>query len=300
MKVFTLVVLFNMLVGVFSSFCPAQSLGELARQEKEKRNKGAKASRVYSNEDISSGTSSASPAPFNSSSASSLGPSAPSSALSAAQGPDSAKPKEDPERLWSKKFMDAKKKLQEAQNKTQVLQSRFNDLNLQLLRQGDIYDREHLLGPMLAQVQQQMAQNKADIQTAEQELENLREELRKSGNPVSWENSQKALEPLPEEQKPEKAVPRDEKYCRDQLAAIDEKFLQMIKPLEVERFQLINRRDPAEGESLTTPANLGLGAPPRIFEIDSQIKELNQKREEEKRIFVEQSVREGALPGWFR
>jgi hypothetical protein len=298
MKRMTYLFLLGLLSGVFLDFSHAQTLGELAQQEKEKRTKGPKASKVYTNEDI--GSSSSAPPASNSSSLPDQKVPAPATTGSAVPGAASAPPKEDPERIWSKKFIDAKKKLQEAQNKAQALQNSINDLNLRLLRQGDIYDREHLLGPMIAQTQQQIAQNKADIQSAEQELENLREELRKSGNPVSWENSQKALESLPEEKKPEKALTRDQKYYQDQLAAIDEKYLQMIKPLEVERFQLIHRRDPVEGESLATPINLGLGAPPRISEIDGQLKELNQKREEEKRIFVEQAVREGALPGWFR
>jgi hypothetical protein len=43
-----------------------------------------------------------------------------------------------------------------------------------------------------------------------------------------------------------------------------------------------------------------MGAPPRVVDIDIQIKELNQKRGQEKQEVVNQAIREGALPGWFR
>jgi hypothetical protein len=37
-----------------------------------------------------------------------------------------------------------------------------------------------------------------------------------------------------------------------------------------------------------------------VIDIDIQIKELNQEREKEKEKFIDQAIREGALPGWFR
>jgi hypothetical protein len=43
-----------------------------------------------------------------------------------------------------------------------------------------------------------------------------------------------------------------------------------------------------------------LGAPPLVNELDAKIKDLNQKREQEKKDLVDQAIHEGALPGWFR
>ena len=40
--------------------------------------------------------------------------------------------------------------------------------------------------------------------------------------------------------------------------------------------------------------------PLRVIDIDVQIKDLTQKRDQEKAALVEQAIREGALPGWFR
>ena len=63
---------------------------------------------------------------------------------------------------------------------------------------------------------------------------------------------------------------------------------------------MIHRVPPKEGQSVAQTGFLGLGAPPLVNELDGKIKELNQKREQEKKELVDQAMREGALPGWFR
>jgi predicted nucleic acid-binding Zn-ribbon protein len=222
------------------------------------------------------------------------------SSSSAASVARTEKKPEDPEYVWSKRFTNAKTKLQEAKNKGEALQNKLKDLNLKLITQSDVYDREHLFGPMIAQTRQDIEKNQADIKAAEETLENLREDLRKSGKPISWQDSQKSLQAQPDAQPAEAAVKRDEKYWKDKLSEIEKKYAGLIKPLEIERFQLIYRRSPGENESLAPVQNLGMGTPPRVNEIDSQIKELNQKHEQEKNNFIEEAIRQGALPGWFR
>ncbi|MGH9427040.1 MAG: hypothetical protein ACRD2L_12150, partial [Terriglobia bacterium] len=155
-------------------------------------------------------------------------------------------------------------------------------------------------GPLIAQAKQQLEENQAEAITTQQALEDVREELRKSGNPVSWENSEAALKPDPKETKPEEPKIKNQKYWQEKLGTIDKRYDAMITPLETERFQLVNRRSLKEGEAPTAPGQLGMGAPPRVLDIEIQIKELNQKREQEKQEVVNQATREGALPGWFR
>ena len=67
--------------------------------------------------------------------------------------------------------------------------------------QSDVFDREHLYPELVTQTEEQIKKNKADLSEAEQKLEDLRDELRKSGHPRSWEDSQAALKPLPETEK---------------------------------------------------------------------------------------------------
>jgi hypothetical protein len=131
-------------------------------------------------------------------------------------------------------------------------------------------------------------------------LDDLRDELRKSGQPASWADSQLALQPQSRAAKTEPVKAKDQKYWQEQLALIDKRYQALTAPLEEERFQLINRRPSAEGESTSPTGQLGIGLPSRVIDIDVQIKELNKKRDQEKAALVDQAVREGALPGWFR
>ena len=268
-----------------------QSLADLAKKEREKQQ--GKPRKVYTNDDLNRYEDLRSSVP----------------ATPAAQPSDNAGkssklmlagPDDSSERGWSKRFIEAKARVRDSKANAEALQTKLNDLNMKLLRQSDVLDRENVYGPLIAQAKQQIEENKAEIVAAQQGLEGLREELRKTGNPVSWENSEAALKPDPKETKPEEPKIKDQKYWQEKLSVIDKRYNAMISPLETERFQLINRRSLKEGETPTAPGALGMGAPPRVLDIDVQIKELNQKREQEKREVVNQATREGAMPGWFR
>jgi hypothetical protein len=278
---------------ILLSSVSAQSLADLARQEREKRSQNKAPRRVYTNEDFrkyeySLPESTPSPAPE----------AAPSESSGAA--PLSLATGDSEERKWSKRFIEARARVQEGKAQGEALQAKLNDLNLKLLRQSDVYDRENVYAPLIAQTREQIEKNKADVADAEQALENLREELRKSGKPAGWENSQAALNPDPAERQPEEPKIKDQQYWQERVATIDKRYNALIAPLEAERFQLINRRDPKEGEPTASTESLGLGVPPRVIDIDVQINELNQEREKEKEKFIDQAIREGALPGWFR
>ena len=278
--------------------CQAQSLADLARKEREKREGQRSPSKVFTNEDLNYGSSRSSATPAREVNE----PEDTKPSPSKAEVPDS---NEGDERAWSKRFIECKAKLQEAKNQGQILQVKLNELNLNLLQanpqgRSEVYDREHLYLPLIAQTKQQIEKNKSDIAAAEQALEDLREELRKSGKPVSWENSQLALQADDKARKPDAPKIKDQRYWQEQLSIIDKRYAAQIDPLLEERFQLVNRRPVKEGESTTTIGTLGLGVPPRVIDIDVQIKELNQKRDQEKAALVEQAIREGALPGWFR
>ena len=268
-----------------------QSLADLAKKEREKQQ--GKPRKVYTNDDLNKYEDLRSSVPATPAAQPSDNAGKSSKAMLA--GPDDSS-----ERAWSKRFIEAKARVRDSKTNAEALQTKLNDLNMKLLRQSDVFDRENVYGPLIAQAKQQIEENKAEIAAAQQGLENLREELRKTGNPVSWENSEAALKPDPKETKPEEPKIKDQKYWQEKLSVIDKRYNAMISPLETERFQLINRRSLKEGETPTAPGALGMGAPPRVLDIDVQIKELNQKREQEKREVVNQATREGAMPGWFR
>jgi len=268
-----------------------QSLADLAKKEREKQQ--GKPKKVYTNDDLNKYEDLRSSAPATPAAQASDSTGKSSKAMLA--GPDDTS-----ERAWSKRFIEAKARVRDSKTNAEALQTKLNDLNMKLLRQSDVLDRENVYGPLIAQAKKQIEENKGEAAAAQQGLEDLREELRKSGNPVSWENSEAALKPDPKETKPEEPKIKDQKYWQEKLSVIDKRYNAMISPLETERFQLINRRSLKEGETPTAPGALGMGAPPRVLDIDVQIKELNQKREQEKREVVNQATREGAMPGWFR
>jgi len=268
-----------------------QSLADLAKKEREKQQ--GKSRTVYTNDDLNKYEE--------------LRSSAPETPVT--QSPDSAGksskamlagPDDSTERAWSKRFIETKARVRDSKTNADALQAKLNDLNMKLLRQSDVLDRENVYGPLIAQAKQQIEDNKGESAAAQQALDDLREELRKSGNPASWENSEAALKPDPKETKPEEPKIKDQKYWQEKIGAIDKRYNAMITPLETERFQLVNRRNLKDGETPTAPGFLGMGAPPRVLDIEIQIKELNKKRDQEKQEVVNQATREGALPGWFR
>lgn len=279
----------------------SQSLADVARQEKEKREKQKVPAKVYTNEDLEKY------GPPSSPSAKSVVPSGDATVVRPTASPKTERGEakgetEDrsSERYWSKRFIEAKAKLQTARNRQEALQAKLNDYNLKLLRQSDVYDREHLYMPLIAQTQDEIAKNKSEIAAAESELETLRDELRKSGNPASWEDSQLALQPASATANPQGPVVKDQKYWEEQLAQIDKRYEELIAPLNEERFQLVNRRTPREGDANPSISSTAIGLPPRVVDIDIQIKELNQKRQQEKDKLIQEATQQGALPGWFR
>ena len=186
------------------------------------------------------------------------------------------------------------------------MEAKLNDLNLKLMAADPqvgntvVFDREGLYLPLIAKTKEKIEKNKRDLAASEAELEDLRAELRRSGKPMSWADSQLALQPENKGGKAEPAKVKDQKYWTEQLAAIDKRYNALIAPLEEQRFQLIHRRPSAEGESTAPTEKLGMGVPPGVIDIDVQVKELNQKREQERAALIEKAVHEGALPGWFR
>lgn len=271
----------------------SQSLADLARQEREKREQQRTSNKVYTNEDLTK---------FDRSEVSTSQKPSTESEDTSTPSQKAPRPKspDDQERIWSKRFLEAKGKIEQLKQQGKSLQDKLNAFSMRLLVQADVYDREHLYPEMITQTKQQIEQNKSDLTAAEQALDDLRDALRKSGNPRSWEDSQAALKPLPESAKKDEPKTKDQKYWQEQLATIDKRYDSLIAPLENERFEMIHRVPPKEGQSTAQTGFLGLGVPPLVNELDAKIKELNQKREQEKKDLVDQAIHEGALPGWFR
>lgn len=152
----------------------------------------------------------------------------------------------------------------------------------------------------LSKTEKRLERARQELETAEQALAGLQESFRRSGKPVSWQDSRLAIEQP--EQLALTAAPavKDEFYWREQLSTIDKRYDYLIEPLRVELFELVYFRAPdPTGEDIIV-TGFGSCAPPFYFKLQQQIQDLRQKHQEERAALVERGRREGALPGWFR
>lgn len=277
----------------------AQSLAEVARSERGRRAQLPEAAVIYTNEGLRAYAGRSAP-PSSGRMEPGASPRRPS------RYEDLSGPTRE-ERHWSERFLQVKAKLAAAGQRHQALRIKLDDLKLK--RQGDpfrqttVTDPAHVYGPLIAQAEHRLEQSRQALSSARQELADLRERLRKSGKPRSWEDSRAALTPRPAGGTADGAaspVLRDRAYWQRQLSRLDQRFRSRIAPLEIERFQLVHRRIPRKGESLDVDGTPGLGLPPGVADINRRIRQLKSRQSRERQALVEHALRSGALPGWFR
>ncbi len=277
----------------------AESLAEVAKRERDRRAQLPAAAVVYTNELLHSYSSrSGSP------SSDRVKPGA--SPRHPFRSADVSGPTQE-ELRWSRRFLELKARLATAEQHHQSLLAKLNDLNLKLqgdpFQQTTVTDPARVYGPLVAQTERRLEQSRQALSSARQELADLRERLRKSGKPLSWEDSRASLAPRPEGRTADGAegpVLRDRAHWQRQLGLLDQRFRSRIAPLEIERFQLVHRRIPRKGESLDVDNTTGLGLPPGVADLNLRIRQLRTRKTEERRALVERALRSGALPGWFR
>ena len=277
----------------------SQSLAEAARRERVRRARLPEAAVIHTNEVLHAYAS-------RSAALSSHGMESGGAPSRASRSADPSGPTRE-ERRWSQRFLQVKVRLAAAEQRHEALRVRLEGLNFKLqgdpFRQTTVTDPAHVYGPLIAQAERRIEQSRQVLSSARRELADLRERLRKSGKPLSWENSEAALAHRIGEgtaEGTEGPVLRDRAYWRRQLSLLDQRFRSRIAPLEIERFQLVHRRMPQKGESLDVESTPGLGLPPGVADINRRIRQLRSRKTEEKRALVEHALRSGALPGWFR
>ncbi|MFI5176582.1 MAG: hypothetical protein ACHQKY_17105 [Terriglobia bacterium] len=239
-----------------------EDLGEAARKERERQAAVKQKSRVFTNQDVVTRRPAEETPP----------PSAEVKKPASEEEPlDSAGHNE---KYWSQKFIAAKKLVADAEQRQKDLEVQIRDYSYRLLNQTDVYDREHLYGPLIDQANKDLAKNKQDQEEAKAALDDLYKELGKSGAPREWADSTLATQEVPPEH------PTLE-YYQKQLKKLDDEYQAMERSYKVQRFQLINRRLPTEQDSLDAKdQNYGLGADPSIPQLDAKINEIEQKHQE--------------------
>lgn len=90
------------------------------------------------------------------------------------------------EKYWRTEFQKARDALKKAQDDVQVLDLKIKNLNTQLLRQSDIYNREYRLGPEIADTQKQLDDANKRVDDANKKISDLEDNLRRAGGPPGW------------------------------------------------------------------------------------------------------------------
>lgn len=178
------------LAAVLTSGAPAQSLGDVARQE-EARRKGTGAGKVYTNGDLRGAPAPASTTPSTTPSASSPSSAAstpPADATKPAGTKPGAAPAADPKgdaATWRKRRQDIETSIERAKTFAEALQSRINGLSADFAARDDPAQRARV-GADRQKALTELERVKTEITQHTKALADLQEEARKSGVPAGW------------------------------------------------------------------------------------------------------------------
>jgi hypothetical protein len=164
-----------LLLFVFSLDCSAQSIADAARTERERQKAMHSVITVTGvAATVASGTAATQTAPG----------AAPAASIGTAPGPTDNKGRD--EKYWRSAFQKARDDIKHSDEKIQLLDLKIKDLNTQLLRQSDLYNRENRLGPQITETQKQLDDARKEAEQARQNVTDLEDDLRKSGGLPGW------------------------------------------------------------------------------------------------------------------
>jgi hypothetical protein len=161
------------LILTFAFDAYSQSVADIARRERE-RQKAAKSSVVI----IGSGTTSAKTVSPGAAAA----PSA--STPTGTTGPVDRNGHD--EKYWRARFQQARDEGRRADERVKLLNLKMNQLNTEMLRQSDIYNRENRIGPEMTATRKEIDEAQRDSDQAKKKIADLEDELRKSGGQPGW------------------------------------------------------------------------------------------------------------------
>jgi hypothetical protein len=176
-----------LLVFAFVAETPsAQTVADIARRERARQKQTEPARKgTYTNGSATVNSTSAAPATANAS-APAEKPAENKTATAAAKTTGATDRNGHDEKYWREAFQKAREAVRQADEKVQVQESKLKDLNTQLLRQSDIYNKENVLGPLITGAQQNLEAAKAEAEQARNKVSSLEDELRAAGGLPGW------------------------------------------------------------------------------------------------------------------
>jgi hypothetical protein len=178
---------------------PAQTLGEVARREAERRKTVKSSGKVITNESLrrelppepgpGAPAAPAAPAPGTGAPAA---PGAPAAATTAPAAPAAPAPAAPPpaapvndEAAWRKRMTDARDQLQRAQTFAEALQTRVNSLSTDFVNRDDPAQRD-MIAADRQKTLAELERVKQDIATQQKAIAAIQDEARKAGIPAGW------------------------------------------------------------------------------------------------------------------
>lgn len=170
-----------------SSF--AQSVVDVARKERERQRTAKSSVVVVSN--VPTPNAETTPASTPDASATPAAPGTSATATAGASTPAAASTgikdnKGRDEKYWRDTFQKARDDVKRAEAKIEILDVKVKDLNTQLLRQSDVYNRENRLGTQISAAQKEIDDARLEVEAARKKVLDLEDELRRSAGPPGW------------------------------------------------------------------------------------------------------------------
>lgn len=173
----------------------AQSLGDVAKQEEERRKAVRTAGKTYTNDNLRSEPAPSAPAPAaQGQPAPPAQPAAPASPAPGAQTPDAQTPAGQPpapapgaqtEADWRKRIATAREAVSRAQIFAEALQSRINALSTDFVNRDDPAQRD-MIAAERQKALSELDRVKQEIQQQQKAITAIQEEARRAGVPAGW------------------------------------------------------------------------------------------------------------------
>jgi chromosome segregation ATPase len=169
------------LVTVFALDASAQTLADIARRERARQRPGQNIIVITNGVTVTTAASTSGtavvPAPAGNEAQTAAKPGGPGE-ITDNQGHN--------QKYWRDAFQKARDEVTRAEAKVQILEMKVRDLNMGVLRQSDVYNRENRLGAEITAAQAELDQARREAEQARQKITDLEDELRRSGGPPGW------------------------------------------------------------------------------------------------------------------
>jgi hypothetical protein len=182
-RVFMMLLALTVGLGVAASGrAQTPSLGELAKQEQERRKTQKTPAKVYTKKDLPPSPPSPPPPPAGSST---TAPSVDESKQAEKKPVEDEKEDEKDEAWWKNRINQVREEQRRNEMFAEALQTRINSLSTDFVNRDDPYQRAKI-GEDRDKAIAELARVKADVDRAKKQIEDIEEEARKAGVPPGW------------------------------------------------------------------------------------------------------------------